>query len=205
MESFMKSLSIIKTVSAGLGILFFYLGSRYSSGSLIFLGVAFFGAYFSIDGINTVINRRIILDPNNEGTQKVKSMLPPSWFTWADVARGTLTISLGVFLVIITLMGFSGLAKPTFNYFVRHPGAVLLTLSAACFLYALVTITGTGHLATNSKWKEWLRFTTSQLFPGFFWLALGLFFVGLGLLELFAPEVFDHWGGSFLESFFGDW
>jgi len=197
----MKPFSILKTVSAGLGILFFYLGSRYSSGSLVFLGVALFGVYFSTDGINTVINRRIILDPNNEGTLKVKSLLPPSWFSWADVARGALSISLGVFLEGIAIAGYFGMAKPIFNYFIRHPGLVLLTLSAVCFLYSLITIARTGQPIPASPWGKWFRFITSQMFPAIILIALGLFFAGLGLLELFAPEVFDQLGGGFLEIF----
>jgi hypothetical protein len=48
-----------------------------------------------------------------------------------------------------------------------------------------------------------MNLVISRVLPGVILLVLGLGAIGLGLLEMVAPTVFDNLGGGFLEELYG--
>jgi hypothetical protein len=192
------SVSRIKTSLIVLGLLLIWMGNMFSTTSLTFIGVLILGTFFIALGVEAITNRRITLVPSAGG------FLPARFLEWADVARGILLVSLGVFILGFAVTSLFGTAELIYRYFIRRPGAVLLALSTICFLYAVIKIGGKGDHSKDPHWTRWIDIITSQILPGGFLLLLGLVIAILGLIEFTAPDIFDQLTGSWLEAFLGD-
>lgn len=191
--------SKLKKATGVLGLVLFFLGSRYSIDVLIYASIVLVSGYFALYGIDTIINRRIRLEQARARFHLIR------YLEWSDVAQGTLLILLSVLILGIAVTGFLGIAQGIFRYLVRHPSSVFFALSLFFFLYAVIKAIGTDNQPSNPQGGEWLTIFVSQILPAGFMILLALAFAGLGFLEFLAPDIFDRLGGSFIEIFFISW
>lgn len=195
----MPSTAILKNVSIGLGLLLIFLGSRYESNFGMAAGIFLVGGYFCIQGIDTIIHRRIDIN------QQDKGFAPARYLEWSDVARGTLFVGLGVLIFGIAVSGYLGVAQVIFRYFVRRPGAVFFVLSLVFMLYAVIRFIGDSNQPIKPQGGDWVVLSINQFLPAGFLTLIAAVFLVLGLLEFFAPALFDQLGGGYLEILFSNW
>ena len=176
------------------GMLCAYLGDKYSISILLYGGISLFGMTAFLIGAAAIVKRRIVL-----GRRRYNE----TYIGVAAIAQGFQFIFIAAFFVGVSVYAYFDTGSDLFLQFVRRPWPVLLTLGVYCLMQSVIAFSGYEEAKQGERWIVMLNLLTSRLFPGVILVVVGLGFMGLGLLDLTMPAVFDRLGGGFLEVLYG--
>lgn len=190
----------IQIIFGVLGILLALGGDKLSMPILTYGGIASFGFAAMAIGWEAIITREIKLGSRRRGTRETYTGIPA-------ILQGIQFNLIGIFFIGISAFIYLGNGKDSgreiFLQFVRRPGMPLLAIGALLLLQSLVVFLGYRELNEGSGFMVTINLVISRMLPGVILLALGLGAMGLGLLDVVAPTVFDNLGGGFLEVLYG--
>jgi hypothetical protein len=193
----MNPWTIIEIATAVIGALFLFGGQRLDLSILTYTGFSLMGLTAIIIGAEAMIKRRIIL-PSRYFRRANETYLGVAAF-----AQGIQFMLLGVFFIGVSILAYFNTGRAVFLQLVRRPSLVLLTFGVWCLATAVTAIAGYAEQKQGAKWAVVLDFVTSRLLSGLILIVIGCGAIGLGLLEMVAPQAFDQMGGGFLEVLFG--
>ena len=188
----------IQIVLIVLGILLALGGDRLSMPMLTYAGIACFGLLAMAIGWEAIVTRQIQLGRRRSGNLETYTGFPA-------ILQGIQFNLIGLFLIGLSAFiylndGNSG--REIFLQFVRRPGIPLVLIGLLILLQALVMFLGYREISEGPGWMVKINLLFSRMMPGVILLVLGLGVIGLGLLEIIAPVVFDAMGGGFLETLY---
>jgi len=190
---------IIQIVFFVLGILLALGGDRFSIPLLTYGGIACFGIAAMAIGWEAIVTRHIVLGSRRRGTRETYTGLPA-------ILQGIQFNLIGFFLIGVSAFIYlnnGNLGRDIFLQFVRRPGMLLVVIGALLLLQALVMFLGYREINEGPGFMVTLNLILSRMLPGVILLVLGLGAMGLGLLDMVAPALFDSMGGGFLETLYG--
>jgi hypothetical protein len=106
-------------------------------------------------------------------------------------------------LAAVAVLAHFDLGAPFFRLLIRRPGALLLACGVFILTAAVIVSVGYVEQKETTRFAYILDLLTSPLLGGVILIVIGVAAIGLGLLEVFAPDLFDAWGGGYLEVLFG--
>lgn len=178
-------------------VLLLFLGQRLSSELLSYFGLIMLGLEAMFFGAEAVITRRLVQ------ISRYDRRASETYTGAAAMAQGIILIMLGLFLNSLALASYLDNGREVFHYFMRRPGLALLMTGFFLLLVAISALVGTVEDKEGSRFEVYLTLLTSRLLPGLILVLLAAGVLGLGFLEIAAPQVFDQMGGGFLELLFG--
>jgi len=184
-------------VLAGLGFGLLLLGGKMGYSLLTAAGFCCLAAASVWIGVETMITRRIV------ATSRYDRRANETYVGIAAIAQGIQLVLLGVFLATIAILFQLDLGAPLVRHFVRRPGGLLLLFGFAALTTAIIVGVGYVEQKEAPRFAYILDLLTSRLLGGVLLTVIGLAAVGLGLLEVFAPALFDTLGGGYLEAIYG--
>ncbi len=180
-----------------IGVLFLFLGQRFSLPVLTYASFSLMGATAIVIGLEAIIRRRIVL-----GT-RYNRYDERTYVGVAAIAQGILFIFMGLFFIGVAYAAYLNSGRNVFLHFVRHPGLPFIAIGLFCLTTAIVAMIGSVEDKEGPRWVVLLGLFTSRLLPGLILVAIAVGAIGLGLFEMTAPQAFDQMGGGFLEVLFG--
>lgn len=189
----------VQIIFAVLGVLFVLGGDKLAMPMLMYGGIACFGLFAMTIGWEAIIMREIVVGSRRRGTRQTYTGVPA-------VLQGIQFNLIGFFLIGISVFVYLGNGnnngREIFLHFIRRPGMPLVAIGLLLLLQSLVMFLGYRELNEGSGFMMTMNLIVSRMLPGVILLALGLGAMGLGLLEIVAPTVFDNLGGGFLEELY---
>ena len=165
--------------------------------NLDYIGIAVLGLAGVLFGLEAIVRRRMVI---NSGSYRYGT---ETYLGIAGIAQGVQFVFLGIFLSTAGLLAYFNSGREVFNGFIRHPGPILLVLGVYCLTAAVIAFVGSVEQKQGTRFAVVLDLLASRLLPGFILVVLSFVALGLGFLEILAPQVFDQLGGGFLEVLFG--
>jgi hypothetical protein len=182
-----------------LGVLLVLGGDRLSMPILLYGGMACFGLTAMTIGWEAIITRQIRLGTRRKGTRE-------TYIGFPAILQGIQFNLLGIFLIGLAAFSFvnerGNIGRELFLQFVRRPGIPLVVIGLLMLIQSLVMFLGYQELKQGPGWMTTINLLLSRMLPGVILLGLGLGALGLGVLEIIAPAVFDSMGGGFLEKLY---
>lgn len=182
---------------AVIGFVCALLGERMEISLLTTTGFCCLGAVSVWIGIEVMITRRIV------GPSRYDRRASETYIGIAAIAQGIELVLLGVFFAGGAILAQLDLGAPLFQLLIRRPGVLLLVFGVTCLTAAVTVSVGYLEQKETSRFAYILDLLTSRLLGGIILVAIGVGAIGLGLLEVFAPDLFDAWGGGYLEVLYG--
>ena len=193
----MKLWTILEIVIGLIGVLFLFLGQRYSLDILTYAGFGLMGLVAIIIGLEALITRRLVQ------VSRYDRRADETYVGVAAMAQGVIFIIMGLFFIGLAIAAYKNSGRELFIHFVRHPGLAFLIFGLFLLMMAISAIVGTVEDKEGGRFEVYLTLLTSRLLPGMILIVLAAVAIGLGLLEVTAPQTFDQMGGGFLEVLFG--
>jgi hypothetical protein len=189
--------TIVEIATAVIGGLFLFGGQQLDLSVLTYTGFSLMGLTAIIIGAEAMIRRRIILP------SRYSRYADETYLGVAAFAQGIQFMLLGAFFIGVSILAYFNTGRAVFLQLVRRPSVVLLAFGVWCLATAVTVFAGYAEQKQGAKWAFVLDFITSRLLSGLILIVIGCGAIGLGLLEMVAPQVFDQMGGGFLEILFG--
>ena len=186
----------IQVVFFVLGILGALGGDRLSMPILTNVGIACFGLAGMAVGWEAILTRHIKFGNRRRGSMETYTGIPA-------ILQGIQFNLLGLFFIGVSVLMYFNNGREVFLQFVRRPGIPLAVIGGLMLLQSLAMFLGYREINEGPGWMVTINLLLSRMLPGVILLLLGLAAVGLGLLEIAAPGVFDGLGGGFLEEMYG--
>lgn len=189
----------IQIVLIILGILLALGGDRLAMPLLLDAGIACFGLLAMTIGWEAIVTRQIQLGRYRSGSMQTYTGFPA-------VLQGIQFNLIGLFLIgaaAFVYLNDNINGRAIFLQFVRRPGIPLVVIGALLLLQAVIMFLGYRELNEGPDWTVKVNLLFSRMLPGVILLVLGLGITGLGVLEVFAPDMFDAMGGRLLEGLYG--
>ena len=178
----------------GLGVA--YAGFKFNIPVLQDLGILSLGVLSIVIGWEAITTRRIVIGSRRHGSRRL-------YTGTAAVLQGMQFNILGFFLIVISvLFFFKSDPQALGQQIARHPGGLLVVLGIVLLTQSVIVFIGE-KLSENARWSVFLDRIVLRLLPGAILLVLGLAALGFGVLELFAPNIFDALSGGLLEALYG--
>jgi hypothetical protein len=181
---------------AGLGILLVIIDHFFESEFLRNLGIFSFSFAAILVGLEAVIERKIILQ------SRYSRRLSETYLGAAAIAQGLLIILLAFFILSLPIIDYLNAGQKLFEHFVRRPGILFIIFSFICFLTVIAVGIGSVEEKQGPKFVVILNLIAGRILGPTILFFIGLFFFGLGILEIINPAYFDSLGGGFLEVIF---
>ena len=186
----------IQVIFFVLGILGALGGDRLSMPILTNVGIACFGLAGMAVGWEAILTRHIKFGNRRRGSMETYTGIPA-------ILQGIQFNLLGLFFIGVSVLMYFNNGREVFLQFVRRPGIPLAVIGGLMLLQSLAMFLGYREINEGPGWMVTINLLLSRMLPGVILLLLGLAAVGLGLLEIAAPGVFDSLGGGFLEVLYG--
>jgi hypothetical protein len=184
-------------VLAVVAFLSVFLGQKMDIPFLTTAGICCLGAVSVWIGIVVMLTRRIVLPSRYDRRAN------ETYVGIAAIAQGIQLVLLGVFLAVVAVLAHFDLGAPLFRLLIRRPGALLLACGVFILAAAVIVSVGYAEQKETTRFAYILDLLSSRLLGGVILVVIGVAAIGLGLLEVFAPDLFDAWGGGYLEVLFG--
>jgi hypothetical protein len=184
-------------ILAVIGFAAIFIGEKTDIALLTTAGFICVGAASLYLGIEVMCTRRIVLPSRYDRRAN------ETYLGIAAIAQGVQLVLIGLFFASAAILFHLNLATPLFRLLVRRPGALLLLFGLFCLTAALTAAVGYLEQRETTRFVYILDLLTTRLLAGTIITIIGLAAIGLGCVEVFAPEVFDSWGGGYLELLFG--
>jgi hypothetical protein len=184
-------------VLAAVGLVSAILGEKLDISLLTTAGLCCLGSASVWIGIDVMITRRIVLP------SRYYRRANETFIGVAAIAQGIQLVLIGVFLAGASVLAQLDLGAPFFRLLIRRPGALLLAFGVFALTAAVIASVGYVEQKDTTRFVYILDLLASRLLPGVILFAIGAAAIGLGLLEMFAPDLVDAWGGGYLEVLFG--
>ena len=191
-----RGVAIVLTLAA-VGIISLVLGEKTDSSLLTTAGFCCLGAASIWIGIETIITRRIVL------RSRYDRRANETYVGIAAIAQGIGLVALGLFLAGIALLVHLELGAPLLRHLLRRPGALLILFGLFAMTTAVTVGMGYVEQKETNRFAYFLDLLTSRTLGVLVLVAIGVIAIGLGLLEVFAPDQFDELGGGFLKALYG--
>lgn len=193
----MKGWTILEIAIALIGLALLFLGHWLSIDILTYAGFGVMGLVAIVIGMEALITRRIVQ------ISRYSRRGEETYVGLAAMAQGIIFILMGLFFIGVSLAAYRNSGREVFLNFIRHPGLALLVIGLFLLMTAISAFIGTVEDKQGGRFEVFLTLMTSRLLPGFILIILAAAALGLGLLEITAPQTFDQLGGGFLEVLFG--
>lgn len=193
----MNGWKILAIVSALFGLALLFLGQWLSLDILTYAGFGLMGLVAIVIGLEALITRRMVQISRYDRRRE------ETYVGLAAMAQGVIFILMGLLFIGLALAAYRNNGRELFLHFVRHPGLVLLVFGLFFLMTAISALIGTVEDKQGGRFEVFLTLLSSRLLPGLILIVLAAGALGLGLLEITAPETFDQMGGGFLELLFG--
>jgi len=186
----MNAWTITQAVFFALGLLSAYLGDKYSISILTYGGISLFGITAILIGMEAALTRRFVL-----GRRRYNE----TYVGFAAYAQGMQFMMIGAFFIGVSFLAYFDAGRDVILQLVRRPWSVLIAFGFYCLMQSVIAFSGYEEAKQGERWVVILNLLTSRILPGVILVVIGLGFMGLGLLDLTVPAVFDKLGGGFLE------
>jgi len=189
----------VQIVLGLLGVLLIFGAEKLSIPTLGYAGMACFGLTSMAIGWEAIITRRLVLGSRRRGSRQTYTGLPA-------ILQGIQFNLLGIFFLGVSgfiYLNNDSIGRDIFLQFVRRPGLPLVVIGLLFLMQAGIVILGFQELNEGPRWIVVMNLAISRLLPGIILVVLGLGAMGLGLLDMVAPALFDEMGGGFLEVLYG--
>jgi len=190
----MNAWTIAQFVFFMLGMLGAYLGDKYSISILLYGGISLFGMTAILIGMEAAITRRIVL-----GRRRYNE----TYVGFAAYAQGMQFMMIGAFFIGVSFLAYFDAGRDVVLQLVRRPWPVLMVFGLYCLMQSVIAFSSYEEAKQGERWVVILNLLTSRILPGVILVVIGLGFMGLGLLDLTAPVLFDKLGGGFVEVLYG--
>lgn len=185
----------IGLVVLALGLLF--IGDKYAIPLLFYTGMASFGMLSMAIGWEAIVTRQIVVGRRRSGNRGTYVGLPA-------IFQGIQFNVFGIFVLVVAAMIYMRAnGREVFLQMVRRPGLPLIVLGLLVLMQAVITLAGSLEQRDRSRSDALFVLLVSRLLPGTILVIIGLGALGLGLLEVVSPNIFDAIGGGFLEVLYG--
>jgi len=189
----------VQIVLGLLGVLLIFGAEKLSIPTLGYAGMVCFGLTSMAIGWEAIITRRLVLGSRRRGSRQTYTGLPA-------ILQGIQFNLLGIFFLGVSgfiYLNNDSIGRDIFLQFVRRPGLPLVVIGLLFLMQAGIVILGFQELNEGPRWIVVMNLAISRLLPGIILVVLGLGAMGLGLLDMVAPALFDEMGGGFLEVLYG--
>ena len=189
----------VQIVLGLLGVLLIFGAEKLSIPTLGYAGMVCFGLTSMAIGWEAIITRRLVLGSRRRGSRQTYTGLPA-------ILQGIQFNLLGIFFLGVSgfiYLNNDSIGRDIFLQFVRRPGLPLVVIGLLFLMQAGIVIPGFQELNEGPRWIVVMNLAISRLLPGIILVVLGLGAMGLGLLDMVAPALFDEMGGGFLEVLYG--
>ena len=177
-----------------LALLFVFAGDRLSIPLLSYTGIVCLGMAAMVAGWEAIVTRQVVVGRRRRGT----------YVGTQAVFQGIQFNVFGFFLISAAVSTYlQSNVREYLLQWVRRPGLPLVVLGILVLMQAAITISGSLEQRDGQRGEVLFDLLLERLLPGSFLVIIGLGALGLGLFEIFAPNVFDSMGGEFLESLYG--
>ena len=182
--------------SIAAGILCIIGGDRLPSPTLLQVGLGLIGFGLIASGGEAMVTRRFVLQRWGFGN--------PAYRGLGAVFNGIVFVWIGLALIAVALVLFTGEEQALVRATIRRPGFALLNLSFLALAASGTELANAIDARRGSAAGWFLRALSAlpQSIPGLVLLLLALALLALGLLEIVSPATFDALGGGFLEVLF---